>query len=293
MHLERLEQFLAVVDTGTVTQAARQVHLTQPALSRNLKLLEEELGAALFERRGRRLALTPAGRALVPHARALLEQAQGLERAIHEVATRHYFDLRLGTVDSVATHLFPGVIGPLHRDWPKLQLKFRTGRTADLLARLSRNELDMAIVAWKGKPPGERVTRVGPYLRRYRGRIDRFAALYEATTEADVQRFPIIEIEAQPGQPTLIPEDATTFATCGSLASVKALVLGGFGVGALLDFMLTPSEDALLTSAQVPPEPDCYLYVLGAPGRSGERAEAIEQTVVDALRVQLHRCGEQ
>ena len=78
MNLRRLSYFLAVVDAGTVTAASEQLHIAQPALSRQIKTLEQELKIALFEPRGNRLALTPAGRAFVPAARRLMLESRGL-----------------------------------------------------------------------------------------------------------------------------------------------------------------------------------------------------------------------
>ncbi len=81
MNLRRLQFFLAVVDSGTVTGAAEKLHMAQPALSRQIKTLERELKLELFEPQGSRLALTAAGRALVPSARRMVVEAQDFESA--------------------------------------------------------------------------------------------------------------------------------------------------------------------------------------------------------------------
>ncbi|SDJ62258.1 DNA-binding transcriptional regulator, LysR family [Arthrobacter cupressi] len=81
MNLRRLQYFLAVVDHGTVTGAADKLHMAQPALSRQIKTLERELKLELFEPQGSRLALTAAGRALVPAARRLVVEALDFESA--------------------------------------------------------------------------------------------------------------------------------------------------------------------------------------------------------------------
>ncbi|WP_411374467.1 LysR family transcriptional regulator [Arthrobacter sp. MPF02] len=81
MNLRRLQYFLAVVDAGTITAAAEQIHIAQPALSRQIKTLEHELKLKLFEAQGNKLVLTPAGRALVPAARRLMLETQSLEDA--------------------------------------------------------------------------------------------------------------------------------------------------------------------------------------------------------------------
>lgn len=81
MNLRRLQYFLAVVDAGTVTAAAERIHIAQPALSRQIKTLENELKLRLFEAQGNKLALTPAGRAFIPAARRLMLETQSLEDA--------------------------------------------------------------------------------------------------------------------------------------------------------------------------------------------------------------------
>ncbi len=110
MDLDRLRVFLQIVDSGSMSAAARVVHLTQPALSRTLKLLEDEVGVQLFDRRGRALVLTAGGRALVPRGRALLAESERVAREVGRSAQRSYFDVRLGTVDSVATYLLPELV---------------------------------------------------------------------------------------------------------------------------------------------------------------------------------------
>jgi DNA-binding transcriptional LysR family regulator len=82
MNYRRLLYFLAVVDSGTITGAAQELHIAQPALSRQIKNLEAELKLRLFQPQGTRLVLTPSGRAFVPMARRLLVQTRQLESAV-------------------------------------------------------------------------------------------------------------------------------------------------------------------------------------------------------------------
>lgn len=86
INLRRLEQFLAVVDHGTVTAAAAELRIAQPALSRQLKVLQAELGLELFRHRGTRLELTPAGRSLLPVARALAARVDDARDAVRDIA---------------------------------------------------------------------------------------------------------------------------------------------------------------------------------------------------------------
>ena len=280
MNLDHLRLFLHVVDTGTVSAAAKVAHLTQPAISRNLKLLEESLDAPLFERLGRGLVLTPAGRALVPRARALLDDVAG---AVRRAAERGYFDLRMGAVDSVASYLVPRLVEPIRAQFPDLQWKLRTARSADLLDAMAEGTLDLAVVASSGPPKGERVHRIAPYQLQFFGRGDRFAALAQVGHDEGLKRFPLVEIQSLPGQPTMIEDSAPAFAIAHSLASVKALVLAGFGIGAMLEFMLEPAERTTLVTADLPLDTHCALWVVCGPERVHPNARALEGALVAEL----------
>ncbi|MGJ7541105.1 LysR family transcriptional regulator [Brevibacterium luteolum] len=85
MNLRRLESFLAVVRCGTVTRAAQELHIAQPALSRQLKTLQRELRVDLFEPAGVGLQLTPAGQAFLPHARRLVQESQRVANTLSNI----------------------------------------------------------------------------------------------------------------------------------------------------------------------------------------------------------------
>lgn len=286
MDTDRIRLFIEIIEQGTLSAAARTLHITQPAASRNLKLLEEELGASLFARQGRGLVLTQTGRALVPIARAMLANMDELGQRARAIAKQQLFDVRIGTVDSVATYLMPHIIEPMRASFPDLAIKFYTSRTIELLSRLQDGTLDIALVAWSGSPSEyPDADRLGPYDLQFYGDRTGFGDLAQISTEEELQRFPIVQIESKPGQPTLIDEDAPSFAVAGSLATVKALVLGGFGVGALLGFMLTPQEASRLVKASIPHDPDCALWALTSPSwREQPRSPAIRARLVEALQ---------
>lgn len=308
LDLDHVEAFLAVADHGTVTAAAKALHMTQPAVSRTLKLLEDSLGVSLFDRSGRAVALNATGRALVPRARAMIDEAVALRRDLVKVGQRRYHDVRIGTVDSVATFLLPNALAGLRDRYPELEVKLYSARTAELLRRLGDGLLDLAIVAFSGEPPVERTLPIGRYELVFHGLAERFPTLAEVTDEAALHAFPLIQLESHRGQPTLVdkehsasphqssrpsgagphlssrPSGAGTFAIASSLASVKALVLAGFGVGALLDFMLTPAERARLVTAQVAHDPDCQLHIAFGPLWDGLVERRIAATLADLLR---------
>ena len=86
METQNLSAFLLVAETGSFSQAAEKLHLTQPAVSKRVALLEEQLGAELFDRIGRVISLTEAGEALLPHAKAVQQQLVQAEQSVRDLA---------------------------------------------------------------------------------------------------------------------------------------------------------------------------------------------------------------
>jgi DNA-binding transcriptional LysR family regulator len=291
MNLERLQLFLKIVDTGSVSAAGRESHVTQPAVSRSLKLLEEDIGAPLFDRQGRGLQLTAAGRALIPGARQILRESERARQRAQRAAKEGYFDLRIGAVDSIGTHILPACLPGLLQRHPDLKIKLWMGRTQTLLERVERGSLDLALVAYSG-PPTERATRVGTYSLKYYGLSERFAAIASFTSEQELRALPIVEIEALPGQPSAIRDDADAFAIAQNLSAVKALVLAGLGVGQLLPFMLNAEESARLTCAEhLEHDPDCGIYAVRSSRELSDEETKVEQRLFEALSAALAPAG--
>lgn len=287
MNLERIELFLRIVDTGSVSAAGREANLTQPAVSRSLKLLEEDIGADLFDRQGRGLLLTAAGRALIPCARQLLRESDRARLQVQRAAKDAYFDLRVGTVDSLGTHVLPRCLTRLQANHPELKLKLWMARTQSLLERVERGTLDLAFVAYSA-PPSERSERVGSYSMKYYGRKDRFPDLAKLSSELELRSLPVVEIEALAGQPSLIHADADAFAVTQNLSAVKALVLAGLGVGQLLPFMLSDAErEQLACAEQIEHDPDCGVYGVRSFRAFSEQESQIQAELLALIGQQL------
>src|SRR6185503_18423640 len=124
-----------------------------------------------------------------------------------------------------------------------------------------------------------RVRRLGAYRLQFYGRRDLFPRLRGAKTEPDIQAFPVVEIDPGHGEPTLVPADAFSYAVASNVATVKSLVLAGFGVGDLPDFMLTADENRTLCRAQVAHDPDCGLFLVSAAHFDGVTESRIEATL--------------
>ncbi|MFF3950619.1 LysR family transcriptional regulator [Streptomyces sp. NPDC001902] len=155
MELRHLEYFLAVAEELNFTRAARRLHVVQSGVSAAVRALERELGAPLFERTSKQVALTAAGEALLPEARATLAAAQAARDAVGQVAGGLRGTVRVGTMTSIALIDLPGLFGRFHADHPRvgIRLSASIGGTAGLVQGLADGELDIAFVSLPGRPP--------------------------------------------------------------------------------------------------------------------------------------------
>jgi DNA-binding transcriptional LysR family regulator len=152
VHLRDLRYFVAVAEELSFTRAAsNRLFIAQPTLSKQIRQLELTLRVTLFERDRRTVALTPAGAALLPRARALLDQWSGTERELAGAARTS--TLTVGFQTRIGRGLIPMVTGRLERLHPEWKLLFRQVSWADPTAGLASGEVDVA-VAWLPFPAG-------------------------------------------------------------------------------------------------------------------------------------------
>jgi DNA-binding transcriptional LysR family regulator len=133
MNFRQLECFIAVVDEGSFTRAARRVGIAQPSLSQHIKTLEEELTGKLIDRLPRGISLTPAGRALLPEARLAV---RALERGRHGARSAlaiELGELEIATVLSMAVGVLPAHIGVWHERHPNVSIQLHEFRHRHLL----------------------------------------------------------------------------------------------------------------------------------------------------------------
>jgi DNA-binding transcriptional LysR family regulator len=143
MELRQLRYFVAVAEDGNISRAARRIFLTQPALSRQIKVLEEEVGQCLLERQAHSIRLTPAGETLLREARELLQHAeQVLERV--RVAGRG-LRLRVGYAPSLAAGMLSVAVGNFTQAHPNTHVELFDLSTSEMLAGLESEKLDVAL----------------------------------------------------------------------------------------------------------------------------------------------------
>ena len=147
-----MRAFVAVAEAGSVSRAAGELNLTQPAVTRRLQRLEASLGASLLDRRKRPFEVTPAGRAALATCRRLLASVQELKGAAGdaEAATS---ELRIGVAHALTELALSEPVETLQRAFPRVALRLRTGWSRELLERVRAGALAAAVILL---PEGER-----------------------------------------------------------------------------------------------------------------------------------------
>jgi DNA-binding transcriptional LysR family regulator len=144
--LRELEAFVTIADCGSFTEAARRLLLTQPTISLRISSLEKSLAAKLLDRSRSRTRLTPAGKALLPHALATLRKRGEAMEAIREFKEGRKGPLRVGGSSIPGAYLLPRYLAAVQDRHPGLELQLQVGDTDTVLASLRAGEIELAVV---------------------------------------------------------------------------------------------------------------------------------------------------
>src|SRR5690348_13572650 len=132
MELDHVEAFVAIAKHGGFTRASASLHLSQPAISRRIHLLERELGAPLFDRVGARVALSEAGRAFLPHAEALVACARDGANAVAALRDDTLGPVTLALVGTLASSRLTAHLRQFRARYPRVDLRLETALSAQV-----------------------------------------------------------------------------------------------------------------------------------------------------------------
>lgn len=145
MDFRQLEMFLAVVDNSSFTLAGRQLNVAQSAISRKIKMLEQELGENLFRRVNKRVYLTRAGETLVRYTRRAFAELRNAAMEISDVASLARGRVNIGAGITACMYLVPPVLERFQKLYPNVEPVVITGTTESLVARVRNNMLDLGV----------------------------------------------------------------------------------------------------------------------------------------------------
>jgi DNA-binding transcriptional LysR family regulator len=143
--LGQMRAFLGVVQHGSLGRAAQELHVTQSALTRIIRRLEDQLGAPLFDRHASGMALTPYGEALEPYASLLVAESANAVREIDALRGLSKGLVKVGSVASAIENMLPAAVDKLLTQWPGLRVNIVEGLDEELSVWLEKGEIDLAI----------------------------------------------------------------------------------------------------------------------------------------------------
>ncbi len=163
MDLHKLRGFFSVVKFGGFTNAARRLHLSQPAVSLQVRSLERELGLRLLDRASKRVVLTRQGELLYEMAQRLFETEEDIDRLFHDPERLESSRLTLATNQSVATHILPARLSVYTKSLPNVEITIHNLSTAEIVAGVVDGSIDVGIVLIDPEHPALEARPVLPY----------------------------------------------------------------------------------------------------------------------------------
>ncbi|MBY0451937.1 MAG: LysR family transcriptional regulator [Bdellovibrionaceae bacterium] len=146
LNLSHLQTFVTVASEGSMTAAADKLFLTQPAVSQQMKNMEDELGVELIVRGSKQIKMTAQGEMLYEHAKKILSLAQAAEVSIKSVGAQLRGELRIGTLNTIGLHLMSPVVSRLLKFNPDFKIKVDYAKGEDLIASYKKGQLDVVIL---------------------------------------------------------------------------------------------------------------------------------------------------
>ncbi|QXC62953.1 LysR family transcriptional regulator [Aquihabitans sp. G128] len=264
MELRQLEYLVAVAEEGGFTRAAERVHISQSGVSAQIRQLERELGADLFDRTSRSVALTGAGRAALEHARTVLASAQAVRQAVDDVGQVVRGRLVVGMVTGCTITPLFDALAAFHDDHPGVELALVEDTSDRLVDQVRSGALDLALVGVAGAAPSglDGLTTISEPVVAAVPR-DHALARRKRTTLAAVAAHPVVALPPGTGIRAAFDQACTAAGVSPTVAleasapdAVADLAARGLGVAVLSASMVPADHPDLvavpITDARVP-----------------------------------------
>jgi DNA-binding transcriptional LysR family regulator len=287
LNLDQLRALATVIELGSFSAAARRLNLTQPAVSLQVRELEDRLGVRLIERVGRTARATAAGRDLLSHAEDLLAAADRAVAAMRIHREGHVGRVHVAAGPTALRYLLPPVVQQLRATHPDIELVMTTGTTNEIIELLLANTIDLGLTAL---PVDEDKFAVLPV------RTDEMLAIFPATeadipdavTPQEVARRPLI-LEHQRGTQVRLSRawlqaggfDAKPVLQFNSIAAIKDAVTAGLGMAIVPGPAVThaPPSNSIVVRSLEPP----LRRILGLIRRRDKPDDPVLRAVCDVI----------
>lgn len=236
----QLLAFATLARLGSFTQAAKELYLTQSAISHAIKALEEEAGCRLFERAGRRVTMTQAGEQFLRHVERIMDEMKSARSGLEELSRWGHGRLRLGASTTACQYILPSVLREFKQSFPRCAIAIEPADQYRQLELLAQNRVDLALML---EPTGEKDLSFVPLFEdemcfllapthpwAQAGRIPK-GGIAEETLIVYNQQSYTFRLLSDYFRTSGLP--LTNFMELGSMDAIKELVKTGLGVGVL------------------------------------------------------------
>ena len=161
MDIDQLKTLIHVAELGSVSKASERLHIAQPALSRKIRLLEEELGTRIFDRHGRGMVLTSTGVEVLEHATHVISEIEAIKNTVLDGKASFRGLIRIGMPPTVSRMISVPLIQSLRKNHPKLDMRLASAFSGYLLDWLQKGDLDVVV---SYNPPSQNSLRILPVM---------------------------------------------------------------------------------------------------------------------------------
>lgn len=259
-HLEKLPYFFEVAKTGSIRQAAEKLFITQPSITKSIKILEETVGKNLFTRQPRGMILTQEGEILLKYCYQLFSHLNDVEKSLESPDDPMAGSIKVGTYDSIAIYFWPQFLRTFLAKYPKLDLQLTTNRSHTIQQMVEKGELDLGLIIEPEETSQSRVSILAKDQFRFY-KAAKVKPIYKSVQDAPLIYMP----DAMAGKDHAVLDkfigrlESTDsqgvqrkLYQTSSLESVKELTLSGIGLG-LLPRLVATSEISKGTLKEVKP----------------------------------------
>lgn len=268
--LSLLRTFVAIVDTGSMTSAGRQVGRSQPAISHQVRRLEQVVGRPLFGADKRNLTLTREGELLLEYGRQMLRLNDEARARFARPDVRGR--VRLGVPDLYAAYLLPGVLASFSQAYPQIEIGLQCRRSVNLLSSLRAQDIDLAVLTNQPNLAGSQIVRHEPlaWVAAHDCRVETENILPLAVLPTgSVYRQRALDALGAAGRRWKI------VSISDSIAGLQAAVYAGLAVSVLPRCAVSPAMRMLGTTDGVPPLSVIELALMRKPQGIKEAAEQL------------------
>jgi DNA-binding transcriptional LysR family regulator len=286
MTLDQLRCLRAVANEGSFTRAASSILITQPALSMQVKTLERELGEPLFYRRGGAVTLTPSGRQVLLHARAILREAEILKAGVKALRELDAGELSLAVGDAVLRHLLLPALTRFRKRHPRVRLRIWNKTSSEICGMIQAGEADLGVITLPAPSKGLDLRPVLTYRQVAAGSILGASALPKVLDLAALAAMDLILLERGTRsreiiesaflQRRLVPGGVMEV---GSVDVQKDLARIGVGTAILPDFSVRGGGEQGLAWREIQGMPTATLALAARKGPSSRIVEAFRASL--------------